>query len=81
MPDGVVGRLVKFGLSQTSVEEKVRPAVYASFNRAGRLCYRLDSGMLNCRRDGWSCQMSFTPPHCRIHPPDGLAEMHSFHFG
>ena len=52
MPDGVVGRLVKVGWSQTSVGEKVRPAVYASFNRAGRLCYRLDAGMLNCRRDG-----------------------------
>ena len=52
MPDGVVGRLVKVGWSQTSVGEEVRPAVYASFNRAGRLCYRLDAGMLNCRRDG-----------------------------
>ncbi len=43
VPGEVVGRAVKVGWCRASTKKGPRQAVFASFNRAGRLCYHRDA--------------------------------------
>lgn len=64
----MVDILVKLGWSRKSGRQEPRQAVYGYFNRAGRLCYRLDTEELEypggCRRRGKPVPIAFKDVEC-----------------